>query len=30
MKYDKELYLDSGFYSGDFGDDIENHKEKGS
>lgn len=28
MKYDKELYLDSGFYSGDFGDDITCHKEK--
>jgi len=28
MKYDKELYIDSGFYGGDFGDDIENHKEK--
>lgn len=28
MKYDKELYLDSGFYGGDFGDDITNHKEK--
>lgn len=28
MKYDKELYIDSGFYGGDFGDDIEHHKEK--
>lgn len=28
MKYDKELYLDSGFCGGDFGDDITNHKEK--
>ena len=28
MKYDKELYINSGFYDGDFGDDIENHKEK--
>ncbi len=28
MKYDKELYINSGFYYGDFGDDIENHKEK--
>lgn len=28
MKYDKELYLDSGFYGGDFGDDITCHKEK--
>ena len=26
MKYDKELYLDSGFYGLD--EDIENHKEK--
>jgi len=28
VKYDKELYLDSGFYGGDFGDDIANNKEK--
>lgn len=28
MKYNKELYIDSGFYGGDFGDDIEYHKEK--
>jgi len=28
MKYAKEMYLDSGFYGGDFDDDIENHKEK--
>lgn len=28
MKYDKDLYLDSSFYGGDFGDDITNHKEK--
>ena len=28
MKYNKELYIDSEFYGGDFGDDIENHKEK--
>lgn len=28
MKYEKDLYLDSGFYGGDFGYDIENHKEK--
>lgn len=26
MKYDKELYLDSGFYGLD--EDLENHKEK--
>lgn len=26
MKYDKEMYLDSGFYEGD--EDIVNHKEK--
>lgn len=28
MKYDKELYLDSGFYDGDFGDDLDCRKEK--
>ena len=29
MKYDKEMYLDSGFYDGGLGDDdIENHQEK--
>ena len=28
MKYKPEDYLGSGFYGGDFGDDIENHKEK--
>lgn len=28
MKYGPEQYIDSGFYGGDFSDDIENHKEK--
>lgn len=28
MKYSKEMYLDSGFYSGDMDDEIENHSEK--
>lgn len=28
MKYDKELYLDSGFYDGDMDVEIENYKEK--
>ncbi len=28
MKYKPEDYLNCDFYGGDFGDDIENHKEK--
>ena len=28
MKYKLEMYLDCGIYDGDFGDDIENRKEK--
>lgn len=28
MKYKPEMYLDCGLYDGDFGDDIENRKEK--
>lgn len=28
MKYDKELYLDCGFYDGDMDVNIECHKEK--
>lgn len=28
MKYDKELYLDSGFYDGDMDCEIENKQEK--
>lgn len=28
MKYKPENYLDSGLYGGDFGDEVEHHKEK--